>query len=80
MTHLQSLNAKPIDYIRLRGLFDASRSTEVYVVDLHIGEHHIHDVEVAALPAGDENILGRDVLNHLVVTLNGPVGVTEIAG
>ena len=51
-----------------------------YVVDLHLGEHHIHAVEVAALPAGDENILGRDVLNHLVVTLNGLVGVTEVAG
>jgi hypothetical protein len=28
---------------------------------------------------GNEAILGRDVLNHLVVTLNGLAGVTEIS-
>ena len=77
---LDALNAKPIDHIRIRGLFGASRSTKLYVVDLHIGRHHIHAVEVAALPAGEENILGRDVLNHLVVTLNGLASVTEVAG
>lgn len=77
---LGALNAKPIDHIRIRGLFGASRSTKLYVVDLHIGLHHIHAVEVAALPAGDENIIGRDVLNHLIVTLNGLASVTEVAG
>lgn len=77
---LQSINAKPIDHIRVRSLFGASRSTQLYVVDLHIGVHHIHAVEVAALPAEEENIMGRDVLNHLVVTLNGLAGVTEVAG
>ncbi len=77
---LQSLNAKPIDYIRISSLFGASRTTELYVVDLYIGTHHIHAVEVAALPTGDENITGRDVLNQLVVTLNGLAGMTEVAG
>ena len=77
---LQLINAKPIDHIRVLSLFGASRSTELYVVDLHIGVHHIHAVEVAALTAKEENIMGRDVLNHLVVTLNGLAGVTEIAG
>lgn len=77
---LQSINAKPIDHIRVRSLFGASRSTELYVVDLHLGVHHIRAVEVAALPAGEENIMGRDVLNQLVVTLHGLAGVTEVAG
>lgn len=77
---LHAVNAKPIDRIRIRGMFGASRSTELYVVDLHIGSHHIHAAEVAALPAGEESIIGRDVLNHLIVTLNGLAGVTEVAG
>lgn len=77
---LQTVSAKPIDHVRISSLFGASRSTEIYVVDLHIGHHHVRAVEGAALPAGDENILGRDVLNYLVVTLNGLAGVTEVAG
>lgn len=77
---LRSINAKPIDHIRIRGMFGASRSTELYVVDLHIGAHHIRAAEVASLPAGEESIIGRDVLNHLIVTLNGLAGVTEVAG
>ena len=76
---LHFIGAKSIDRVRVRGIFGASRSTELYVVDLQIGIHRIRAVEVAALSEGDESIQGRDVLNQLIVTLNGLASVTEVA-
>lgn len=38
----------------------------------------IHSVHVVASDKGTEIILGRDILNHHVVTLDGPADVMEI--
>ena len=39
---------------------------------------HYDPAKAVALTRAEDVILGRDVLNHLVVTLNGPAEVVEI--
>ncbi len=37
-----------------------------------------HAISAIAMPAGSEPLNGRDVLNQLVITLDGIAGVTEL--
>ena len=41
-----------------------------YFVDLEIAGHKLESIEVVAAPRGNV-LLGRDVLNHFLITLNG---------
>lgn len=41
-----------------------------YFVDLEIAGHKLGSIEVVAAPR-DNILLGRDVLNHFFITLNG---------
>ena len=50
----------------------------MYLATLHIGSHVLNAVRVVAVHEGSEAILGRNVLQFLVVTLNGPAAATEI--
>lgn len=57
-----------------------SRSlVDLYVISLHIGPFVFGDLLVVGGPQHDEVVVGRDVLNHFIVTLNGLAGVVEIA-
>jgi len=51
---------------------------DVYVLNIRVGPHWVRGVRVVAVAAHTEIVLGRNVLNHLIVTLNGLAGVTEI--
>jgi predicted aspartyl protease len=51
----------------------------VYLATVEIGTYTIHRVRALAAPAGAEAVLGRDVLNQLIVTLNGRAGVVELS-
>lgn len=76
--YLKAIDAEHVRKARMRGVAGIS-----YVVDLYVVIVHIGDIEIAARVAadanGDELIIGRNVLNQLVVTLNGLAGVTEIS-
>jgi len=41
-----------------------------YEMDLEIAGHRLESVQVVAAPRGNV-LLGRDVLNHFIITLNG---------
>ena len=59
--------------------YDGTQSQwPAYMVDLEVEGHTVSDVEVIALRR-QNGILGRDVLNHLIVTLNGKELIVEIA-
>lgn len=75
---LESIGAKPVGPARVHGLWGGSRSANMYLVKLYIGPHQLFAVRVAGVRAEDECIIGRNVLNHLVITLNGHAGVVEI--
>ena len=63
---------------RLRWLWKERRQVKLYIVRLEIGPLVLRGVHVAGVPTGTEFILGRNVLNQIELTLNGPATTTEI--
>lgn len=63
--------------VRLRGVTGKNIWVNAYVVSLKIGHITLAGVRVVASPSG-EAILGRNVLNQLRITLDGPAEVTEL--
>ncbi len=76
---LEAAEARCVGVARLRGITGASMTVDVYVLNIRVGPHWVRGTRVVAVAAHTEIVLGRNVLNHLIVTLNGLAGVTEIA-
>ncbi len=51
---------------------------DLYSISMHVGPFEFRDRLVAAGNQPDEIIIGRDILNQLVVTLNGLASVVEL--
>ena len=62
----------------LQGTTGVAERLDRYTVRVRVVEQTIHSVAAVAVADGSVPIIGRDVLNYLVVTLNGILGVTEI--
>lgn len=75
---LTAVGAEYEDTVLLRGTTGVTQRLDRYTVRIRIGEETIYSVAAVAVAPGSEPIIGRDVLNHLILTLNGIVGVTEI--
>ena len=75
---LESIGAKPVGPARVHGLWGGSRSANMYLVKLYLGPQQLFAIRVAGVRTEDESIIGRNALNHLVITLNGRAGVVEI--
>lgn len=79
---IDALNAAGAAYVgtrRMRGITGHTLTVDVYVTLLQVGQHLVMGVRAVAQSAGSEAILGRDVLNQLELTLNGPAQETWIA-
>lgn len=62
-------------------MINASGYTEtvnLYLVEVQIDSYKIPGIRAVGLKT-TEAILGRDVLNHLIITLNGIEELTEIS-
>jgi hypothetical protein len=44
----------------------------LYLTAVHIGDHILHGIRAIGTNNTSEAIIGRDVLNQIEVTLNGP--------
>ena len=75
---LAQISAISIGTGRLTWLWQESRRVRIYLVELRVGPHRLPAVRVAGVPAGTDFVLGRNVLNRLLVTLNGPAEMTEL--
>lgn len=75
---LEQIGAVSIATGRLIWLWKESRPVNIYLVQMEIGPYILPKVHVAGVPAGTDLVLGRNVLNQMVLTLNGPAEVTEI--
>ena len=62
----------------MRGVVGEAITVNLYLTAVHVGEHTIHGIRAVAIPAGSEAIVGRDVLNQLVVRLNGLAHVVDV--
>lgn len=69
---LISAGARYVQQHRMRGVVGESVSVDLYLTAVHIASHTIHGIRAIAIPPHSEAIVGRDVLNQLEITLNGP--------
>lgn len=69
---LDEIGAPLVDSKRIRSHWGEWRQVLVFVVDLGVDDLRLPTIEVVGDEVGNEIILGRNVLNRLNLTLNGP--------
>lgn len=75
---LEAVGALYQDTVQMRGVLGESERVDRYTVGLKLGAITLHSINSVAIPAGTESVIGRDVLNQLLLTLNGPAFTTQI--
>ena len=75
---LRQLGVELFDVKRLRSQWGEPRYVETFLVDVGIGSLRLPLIEVVSDGASDEILLGRNVLNLLHLTLDGPKQVVEV--
>lgn len=75
---LRAVGARYVETRYIRGVTGIRQSAETFVAVVRIGPHVVPTAEAVALGRGESAILGRDVLNRLIVTLDGPAQAVEI--
>lgn len=75
---LRIVGAEYIEPRYIRGVTGVRTLAETDLAVVHVGQQFIPIPTAVALLRGEEAILGRDVLNHLVLTLDGPSEVLEL--
>ena len=69
---LRNIGARRVFQTTLRSQWGEKRLVFLYLVDLAINEVLLPGIYVVGDEVGNEVVLGRNVLNKLVVTLDGP--------
>lgn len=64
--------------VELKLLEEELTTYDVYLATLETGPYQLPGIRVLADARLGEAILGRDVLNQLVVTLNGPGATVDV--
>jgi hypothetical protein len=64
---------------QMTGVTGQTERVELYFVDIEIDGLKIPGIKAVSSQFSNEVILGRDVLNHLIITLNGIESRTEIS-
>jgi hypothetical protein len=75
---LQTIGAREIDSRWVQDLSGIRHLAPIYGVQLQIGSVILPGIEVIGRAGMNEVIVGRDVLNQLIVTLNGLAHIAEI--
>ena len=85
LTWLLQIDAPEVRWAYLRGLWSEQRPVILYLVDLHFEGNTLPGVEVIGIDEDDietdedrEIVLGRNVLNQLILLLDGPNKQTDI--
>ncbi|MCB8945948.1 MAG: retroviral-like aspartic protease family protein [Ardenticatenaceae bacterium] len=79
LNDLHKIGARKVDARWMSGVSGLSYKVDIYEVIIQIGAYTIPKVYAVADRQNQPMILGRDVLNHLVTTLNGLANVVEIS-
>lgn len=77
---LSQIGAEYVETATLTGIAGGRVVVDLYRVSIRIGSQTIPGIRVAGVLSSTNAVLGRDVLNYLVVSLHGPANVTEIEG
>ena len=76
---LRQVQARRTGQTRVRGFLTETQAVNIYWIELRIRNIILSPVYVVGVQGLDEALIGRDVLNHLIVTLHGPAQVTEVS-
>lgn len=74
---LQTVEARYVETRQMRGVTGVAQTVDLYIITIEIGQQTVPAIRAIAT-LDNEAIIGRDVLNQLVITLNGPAEITEI--
>ena len=69
---LLDIGARYVERRSMKGVTGEVVAVNLYLIAVCIGAHNIQGIRAVAGTPDEEVILGRDVLNQLVVTFNGP--------
>lgn len=75
---LQAIEARDVDDRWVQDASGLRVPVAIYMVQLQIGSVVLPSIEVVGRIGLNETIIGRDMLNQFIVTLNGLANVTEI--
>jgi hypothetical protein len=78
LNYLHQIQARRSRKSWMRGVTGGRMLVDLFSISLQLGPLVQTHLEVVSDVQNNEAILGRDVLNHLVVTLNGPGNSVEI--
>ena len=76
--YLAAVKDDVLQTVLLRSHWGEPRTFKMYVVDLLIGNERLAAVEVVADKQGKEILLGRNILNKVILLLDGPKGLTDL--
>lgn len=77
--YLDATGSQPIRRTQMVGVARIGYQVDLHLIVLHLGPLNVYGVEAIADTESGEVIIGRNVLNQFVVTLNGIAGVTDIS-
>lgn len=77
--YLDAIGSESIRKTNMIGVTGVRVQVEVHLLTLNLGGLAVHGIEAIADMRNDETIIGRNVLNQLIVTLNGLASITEIS-
>lgn len=75
--YLQQINARKVEQARMVDISGKGHIVNLYDIQLRLGEISMY-MTVIGDSVNKDVILGRDILNHLTITLDGPAGTTII--
>ena len=78
LRYLKQIKARKGAQKQIRGIAGLSYPVDTYRVSIKVGPHHTR-LTVIADGQNRQMILGRDILNRMIVTLNGLAGVVELS-
>jgi predicted aspartyl protease len=78
--YISPLGLTVSDRKRLRSQWGEPRQVNTYFLEVGIGDLRLPMIEVVADERGSEIIVGRNILNGLNITLNGPRRVVDVRG
>ena len=78
LSFLDAIAAQQAGWVRVAGISGISRRLPTFARPLSLGDLALGNVLVIGQANLETSIVGRDVLNHLILTLNGLANVIEI--
>jgi hypothetical protein len=77
-SELEAIEAIAVGEAVLRGILGDTRVVHLFEVDLHLDNLMLPSILAAADDQGQEIILGRNVINKLILLLDGPAAQIEL--